>query len=290
MVNTGIIFKKDTHEYFNSNNKKYTGVTTCISKYKTPFNKPFWTFYKAVQYKLGISDENKKIFSKMFITNGGDSNWNTLSFEPLIKICVDNNIQIEAIIADKKLVGQIWDIENKKSTDRGTRYHDRKEEESYSNNKDSIGNTTALTVKEYTFNLKELRDGFHAELMLYNHEYEMAGQMDKCIITTDIMGDRWVEGDDYKTNKKIDIVNPMGKKMLYPLNHLDDCNYIHYCLQLNSYLFMLKCFGFKIKLPSRFTHVLLNDKEEEIGTRIYTIPDLQREVQMMFEHNKKRNV
>ena len=171
MVNTGIIFKKDTHEYFNSNNKKYTGVTTCISKYKTPFNKPFWTFYKAVQYKLGISDENKKAFSKMYIAYGGDSSWHTLSFEPLIKICADNNIQIEAIIVDKKLVGQIWDIENKKSTDRGTRYHDRKEEESYLNNKDSIGDTTAITVKEYTFNLRELRDGFHAELMLYNHEY-----------------------------------------------------------------------------------------------------------------------
>ena len=288
MINTGVRFVKDVskniHAYYNHNNERYISVTSLLGGYKQKFDKNFWSIYKAIQHKLNIPVERKSEFSKMYVKYGGDSKWETLSYEPLVKICVDSNISIDSIQGLKKEIGDKWDVENKKSTDRGTRYHDKKEQESYSSGKDTIGKDEAITVTSYSFNLMDLKDGFHSELMLYNHKWKLAGQMDKAIIVTDLFGIRWVKADDYKTNKKIDIKNPIGKKMKFPLNHLDDCNFIHYCLQINTYMFMLIEEGYKASFPARFTHVLLNDREEEIGSTAYMIPDMQKEVKDMLNH------
>jgi hypothetical protein len=49
---------------------------------------------------------------------------------------------------------------------------------------------------------------------------------------------------DFKTNKKLDkksYFNPTTKqstKMKYPLNNIDDCNFMHYSLQLSLYFWL----------------------------------------------------
>ena len=52
---------------------------------------------------------------------------------------------------------------------------------------------------------------------------------------------------DYKTNKEIKMCNEFGKKMLHEFSDLDDCEYIHYSIQLGIYKEILQTkLGIKI--------------------------------------------
>ncbi len=74
------------------------------------------------------------------------------------------------------------------------------------------------------------------EQQLYNLKYRLAGTVDYVA--------RCDEGKyyivDWKTNKSIDVINRYGGFMKAPLEHLDDCNYNHYGLQLSLYKFMVE--------------------------------------------------
>lgn len=45
---------------------------------------------------------------------------------------------------------------------------------------------------------------------------------------------------DWKTSKSFDTSNSWGKKMLAPFDDLDDCNVVHYSLQLSLYKYILE--------------------------------------------------
>lgn len=276
-------FRESDHSYTNREGKRYTSVTTLLGFYKNKYDKDFWTTYKAIQKALGISEENKKQMSSLYMRYGG--NWITNPVEPLKKICADRNIDITSLFEDKKTIGDIWDKNSKESCERGTRFHNKMEAEAYETGVGNIKGEEAQTVYAYSLDLAKLKDGFHAEVLVYNHFYEVAGQMDKLIVST-VINDRYAKVDDWKTNKVINTINPVGAKMKYPLHHLDDCNYIHYALQINTYLWLLSQFGYIPQFPSQFTHVLLNTQEEVIGRKTYVLPNLQREVKDMLDHFK----
>ena len=48
--NGDVAFENESHTYWNVNdNKKYISVTTLIHKYTQPFDKNFWSAYKALE-------------------------------------------------------------------------------------------------------------------------------------------------------------------------------------------------------------------------------------------------
>lgn len=276
-------FRESDHSYTNREGKRYTSVTTLLGMYKNKYNEDFWTLYKAIQYKLGISEEEKKKMSKLYTSYGG--NWNNTPYEPLYIIAARNSIDVDSLIGDKKEIADTWRKNSKESCERGTRFHQKMENEVYETGKGDIKGEEAQTVFSYSLDLTKLQDGFHAEVLLYNHFYEVAGQMDKLIISS-VFNDRYAKADDWKTNKQISTINPVGNMMKYPLHHLQDCNYIHYAIQINTYLWLLAQFGFTPMFPSQFTHVLLNKEEKEIGRKTYILPNLQIEVKNMLDHFK----
>lgn len=75
---------------------------------------------------------------------------------------------------------------------------------------------------------------FYPETILYHPDAEIAGTADMLVKR----GDSWTILD-WKTNKAIRKKGYKGKKMLYPFDHLDDCNHVHYSLQLSLYALML---------------------------------------------------
>ena len=49
-----VCFCESTHTYWNANDDaKYISVTTLIDRYVTPFDKEFWSMYKALEKLLG---------------------------------------------------------------------------------------------------------------------------------------------------------------------------------------------------------------------------------------------
>lgn len=92
-------------------------------------------------------------------------------------------------------------------------------------------------------------DGVYTEQILWNHEYKVAGRSDKFIIET-IGKKRYFHVDDYKSNKYIKMFSFKDKdgyrKMKAPLNHLMDCDYFKYCMQLSTYMLMAELMGFTV--------------------------------------------
>ena len=84
---------------------------------------------------------------------------------------------------------------------------------------------------------------------------------------------------DYKSNKEIKFKSYKGQKMTGCLSHLDDCNYIHYSLQLNGYQYILEK---KTGLKLHNEHFLIWMNENNDTYEIYKTKDLYKEAKTML--------
>lgn len=79
---------------------------------------------------------------------------------------------------------------------------------------------------------------YRAEWSVFSQEHLLCGQID-------MLFRRKSDGKfliyDWKRSREIKTSNPFGKGFP-PINHLDDCNYWHYTLQLNLYRWVLETF------------------------------------------------
>lgn len=87
-------------------------------------------------------------------------------------------------------------------------------------------------------NFRHQKNFLIPELLVYNHQLKLAGQID----LTEIMFSNntvYFQVYDYKTNHKIDRENDF-QKMKFKSAELDDCSYNHYNLQLYLYCKLLE--------------------------------------------------
>jgi hypothetical protein len=242
-----ILFNAQDHSY---NGKKitYSSVSRLIGKYKRPYNRDYWSTYKAYEKILG-QKEFKAIRKQL-----GYPLEDSSLFTDLTAIVSQEalNEAINEVLAE-------WKSKNDKSIIKGNNYHEFKEnqakelgycENPYTGAKCPTIHSTKIEYKkgiEYrspvVSNLYDLEDGFHPELILWNDKVKIAGQSDLVFIET--IGDkRYVDLDDFKTNGKIDTYNFMKHRMLDPLGHLHDVNYNHYRLQISCYAWLLEQAGY----------------------------------------------
>lgn len=96
----------------------------------------------------------------------------------------------------------------------------------------------------------------------YKDMYELIGceiylgdeDFDECGATDQILYNKYTGGItiiDYKTNKEIKRESYKHKKMLIPLYKFDDCNYVHYSIQLSGYKFKFEK-NTKLKVDETF--------------------------------------
>jgi hypothetical protein len=72
--------------------------------------------------------------------------------------------------------------------------------------------------------------------------------------------------------------------MLYPLTHLDECNYNHYQLQLSTYAWMLQ----KINPDFVIKDLILNHYDHEGKNTLYHCTYLKEDVEKMLKHFAKQ--
>lgn len=93
----------------------------------------------------------------------------------------------------------------------------------------------------------------------------------------------------HNTNKKIDLkggFNTQTKstaKMKYPLNTLDDCNYMHYTLQLSTYAWMIQQLNPKFVIKD----LILVHFDHQGNQTVYHLDYLKDEVERMLKFHKK---
>lgn len=72
------------------------------------------------------------------------------------------------------------------------------------------------------------------ERILFSEEYELAGTTDALIDIDDVFFDV----GDWKTNKEFNYFSKYGKMLLKPFDHLQDCQFVVYTIQLSTYALM----------------------------------------------------
>jgi hypothetical protein len=201
-----IQFTAADHKYSSLDNSEpieWISVTSLISLFKKPFDK---------EAQAAKSSKNKK------------SKWYGLSAEKIL---------------------ELWETNNHLALDLGTWYHNQREADLLSC--DTIGRfgidlPIFKPIEQDGVKIapdQNLVEGIYPEHMVYLKSAGICGQADRIEVIRNT-----VNVHDYKTNKEIRQEsyrnwNGESEKMLGPLNHLDDCNYIHYSLQLSIYMYII---------------------------------------------------
>ena len=279
--NGNVAFNNDEHCYWNVNdNRKYISVTTLIHRFTQPFDKEFWSAYKALE-KL-IPKESWSIEKKSLL--------NTKKFDKeiltLYNISENDFNKIQQDILDA------WDEENRKSCERGTKIHEELENSFYKKSKEislqkfGIGGKFECK-KDYTE--LDLPYGVYPEYLIYYESEDklirLAGQIDLLVKNGNV-----ISIIDHKTNEKIETkgfyntATKTSSKMLYPLNSLDECEFSHYAMQLSTYAYMLQ----KLNPDFVIDKLYINHYDHNNKNTIMECPYLKSEVEAMLKHYKKQ--
>nr|DAM35153.1 MAG TPA: Exonuclease V [Bacteriophage sp.] len=278
--NGKIAFSEAVHEYWNvDDNEKYISVTTLIHRFTQPFDKEFWSAYKALE-KL-IPKENWGIEKKSLL--------NTKRFNK--EILDVYNISEDDFNREQQGILDEWDRKNKEACERGTKIHADIENSFYKNPKNislkkfGIGGKFECK-KDYTD--LDLEYGVYPEYLVYRESDDkvlrIAGQVDLII-----KSGNEISIIDHKTNGKIDVKSGFDSntrssvKMKYPLNTLDDCNYNHYALQLSTYAWMLQ----KINPNFIIKDLIINHYDHDGNNTLYRCDYLKKEVERMLLQYRK---
>lgn len=279
-LNGKVAYNDEAHQYWNTDNdSKYISVTTLIGKFEQPFDKDFWSAYKALE-KLLTKDEwklekknllNTKRFKKEILDSYG------------IDINVFNKTQQD--ILDE------WDETNREACERGTKIHAKLENSMYDTKHDislskfEIGGKFECVKGQTELTLE---NGVYPEYLISrtseDGKLRIAGQIDLLVIK----GNHVIIGD-YKTNKEIklksgyDTSTRSTVKMKYPLNNLDDCNYWHYCMQLSTYAWMMT----KLNPEYIIDDLVMIHFDHNEKMTVYHLPYLEKEVIRMLNFYKK---
>lgn len=278
--NGNVCYSDSEHVYWDAITKqKYISVTTLIGKYEKPFDKEFWSLYKALEKTLN-AEQFKTQKKRMLETK-------TVNLD---LICSELDIDKKLVLSSQQDILDEWEVTNKESTERGTAIHSELENAYYKSptcnlKKYNIGGT--FTCKKNYYQL-DLEKGVYPEFLIYRESEDgilrLAGQIDLLI----------KDGNDiylfdYKSNKKLDKKSFFNQKkkqnecMLYPLNDIMDCNFYHYTLQLSTYAWMIQKYNpnFNIK------KLMLIHYDHEGNVTEHEVDYMKDHVERMLKDYKK---
>lgn len=282
--NNGVIFEEEGHKYYSKDNPEQTfvSVTTLIHQYTQEFDHSFWSAYKALEKLL---PKDKWAIEKKSLLN-------TKKFDKVLLELHD--ISENDFNREQQAILDTWDEENRKSCERGTKIHAELENSFYNKKKDidiskyHIGGKFECKKDYY---ILDIENGVYPEYLISrvseDGKLRIAGQIDLLVKK----GNKITIGD-WKTNKKIDIKSffdsksKTSAKMKYPLNHLDDCNYNHYTLQLSTYAWMIQ----KLNPEFEIEDLVLVHFDHNDNMTVYHLPYLKEEVIKMLSHFKKESI
>lgn len=282
--NGNIAFIEETHKYFDVTQpeKKFVSVTTMIHSFTQPFDKEFWSAYKALE----------RLLSKEAWTIEKKSLLNTKKFDKTL-------LELHDILEDdfnreQQNILDEWDEENRRSCERGTKIHSELENSLYKQRRDidltkyQIGGKFEC-IKDMTE--LTLENGVYPEYLIHwvskDGKLSVAGQIDLLIKK----GNK-IYICDHKTNKKIETKSFFDNKskksvmMKYPLNNIQDCNYWHYCLQLSTYAWILQQWNPEFEIVD----LVMDHYDHNDNMTIYHLPYLKDEVIKMLAFYKKEMV
>lgn len=192
----------------------------------------------------------------------------------------------------------MWALSNEVSKVKGTHIHAYNEykwqNKVYEYPKDKVAEQFGNDILEDMWpRLTKIADKFYndyhdriipvgLELVVGDEELEICGSIDFLCYSLKLKSLIII---DYKSNKEIKFKPYKNQKMTGCLAHLDDCNYIHYSLQLNGYQYILEK-NTGLKLNNEHFIVWMNENNDDY--QIFKTKDLYEDAKMMlYEHKNK---
>lgn len=285
--NGDVAFIEGTHTYFNVKypNREYISVTTLISKFHEPFDTDFWSSYKAMEALAGMDAfVGSGVKARLLDTK----QWSIYDVTRL-------NINEEDFVIYKKKLQQDYARTNEEACERGSKFHAEQEALLYQGvqTQDTLPFKFPIQAEREYIVVRDDCDftrerDLKSEFLLYysdpDHILNLAGMADVVIKDGN---DIYIV--DYKTNAKgiqlnsyFDRKKKKSQRMYYPLNRLEDCNLIHYTLQLSLYAWMIQKINpaFNIKVL-RIQHV----SPEGVHTE-YDLEYRKEDVELMLKAYK----
>jgi ATP-dependent exoDNAse (exonuclease V) beta subunit len=222
-----IVFNASDHSYksIDADGIQWISVTSLVSNFKEPFDS------KSVAQRVAKSKKSK---------------WFGISPEKII---------------------ELWDSESNRAITLGTFYHNQRESDICSLSsieKEGLPIPVYKPVEEGSVKKapdQRLTDGIYPEHMVYLKSAGICGQSD----LVEVYNSK-VDIIDYKTNKEIKTESfkdweGISKKMLFPVSHLDDCNFNHYSLQLSIYMYIILKHNPKLQAGDIYIHHVTFEEE-----------------------------
>jgi hypothetical protein len=181
-------------------------------------------------------DTGKKYVSVTKIIGMIEEHFDTEGVAKSIEAQSDDKKQKKYIGMSKDQIIEAWQTINDEANEYGTKVHEIVEtyllKKKWWFPEDEF---EKAVIKAYEdLKVDEGREMF-AERIMFAEDYELAGTAD-LVIDID---DTYFDIGDWKTNKEFNYFNKFGfKTLLKPFEHLQDCQYSVYTLQLSTYALM----------------------------------------------------
>ena len=181
-----------------------------------------------------------------------------------------------------------WDRKRDSSIERGNWIHDNLEKF----HKLGICDDALSPVVQQIKPLYKDYFRVYTEVLVSNSEYKVAGQTD-LVVQRQRSKNSLYDFYDYKTNESKGIqFDSIGRKkhpwshynkfFLHPLDHIENCNYNRYSLQLSLYACIAqRQYGIHI---GRLALIFIDN---ELRVHIYPVPFLRFEAEVLLEHSTK---
>lgn len=120
---------------------------------------------------------------------------------------------------------------------------------------------------------------YRTEQMIFSKVLRITGSIDGVSINSD----GTINLIDWKRSKQIKFKSYGGKNGIEPFDHMPDCNYTHYALQLNLYRAILETFYGHIV---RETYLIVLHPDQKKYIKII-VPRLETEAHLLFEFRRQ---
>jgi len=115
------------------------------------------------------------------------------------------------------------------------------------------------------------------EVSMFHCGLCIAGQAD--LVCFDVNGDAVII--DWKRSGKINTRGFRGQKLFPPLDYIDDCNWSTYCLQINTYAYILESeYGLRVAA----LYIAVFHPKHSGVPHVYVVPRMTAEVQLLVGH------
>lgn len=166
---------------------------------------------------------------------------------------------------------QAWEDEKNRSTELGHWWHDKREQHILTTRPDAVQAISNIGIK--VARDQRLSDGIYPEHIVYLESAGICGQTDEAEVVNGILNIT-----DAKSSKEIRRNGYIGydgeKMMLPPVQHLGDCEFHHYSLQLSMYAYIILKHNPLLKIGKlTIEHV----KFQEAGQNKYGYPIYEKD-------------